>query len=332
MSEHDFDGDDDIFSKSGRFGGNAEKRKDPAKPGGFGKSGNAGKPKDSTASSAGEGDAEAMRHLEHEFAAIDRESHRTVAVVFAAIAAVVALIFFGLQIRDKTTLLIFHDNPPIGYLPVSEYSLRQPSTGKPISSARTWHYPSQYTILSDDATSSGVKRGARCRIDKRDCDHALVTSRGVQPGDSWGDFVKRYGDVTAYEITVDDNESGRDDSYMSDEDQAAASDLREQHGITIDDFDRDYIQIGKVDLSRNRLTVRFRAVLYDTTVLYTEADQWGGYLDSTQERHWRIGGRYGTMLAPNRQSFNLEFEFANSATWEGLGDGDLISISSSLYN
>ena len=34
MSEHDFDGDDDIFSKSGRFGGNAEKRKDPAKPGG----------------------------------------------------------------------------------------------------------------------------------------------------------------------------------------------------------------------------------------------------------------------------------------------------------
>ena len=117
MSEHDFDGDDDIFSKSGRFGGNAEKRKDPAKPGGFGKSGNAGKPKDSTASSAGEGDAEAMRHLEHEFAAIDRESHRTVAVVFAAIAAVVALIFFGLQIRDKTTLLIFHDNPPIGYLP-----------------------------------------------------------------------------------------------------------------------------------------------------------------------------------------------------------------------
>ena len=61
MSEHDFDGDDDIFSKSGRFGGNAEKRKDPAKPGGFGKSGNAGKPKDSTASSAGEGDAEAMR-------------------------------------------------------------------------------------------------------------------------------------------------------------------------------------------------------------------------------------------------------------------------------
>ena len=74
------------------------------------------------------------------------------------------------------------------------------------------------------------------------------------------------------------------------------------------------------------------SVLYDTTVLYTEADQWGGYLDSTQERHWRIGGRYGTMLAPNRQSFNLEFEFANSATWEGLGDGDLISISSSLYN
>lgn len=53
----------------------------------------------------------------------------------------------------------------------------------------------------------------------------------------------------------------------------AASDLREQHGITIDDFDRDYIQTGKVDLSRNRLTVRFRAVLYDTTVLYTEADQ-----------------------------------------------------------
>ena len=147
MSEHDFDGDDDIFSKSGRFGGNAEKRKDPAKPGGFGKSGNAGKPKDSTASSAGEGDAEAMRHLEHEFAAIDRESHRTVAVVFAAIAAVVALIFFGLQIRDKTTLLIFHDNPPIGYLPVSEYSLRQPSTGKPISSARAWHYPSQYLSL-----------------------------------------------------------------------------------------------------------------------------------------------------------------------------------------
>ena len=91
MSEHDFDGDDDIFSKSGRFGGNAEKRKDPAKPGGFGKSGNAGKPKDSTASSAGEGDAEAMRHLEHEFAAIDRESHRTVAVVFAAIAAVFAV-------------------------------------------------------------------------------------------------------------------------------------------------------------------------------------------------------------------------------------------------
>ena len=180
MSEHDFDGDDDIFSKSGRFGGNAEKRKDPAKPGGFGKSGNAGKPKDSTASSAGEGDAEAMRHLEHEFAAIDRESHRTVAVVFAAIAAVVALIFFGLQIRDKTTLLIFHDNPPIGYLPVSEYSLRQPSTGKPISSARTWHYPSQYTILSDDATSSGVKPRAisrRCSDERQVIGSALRRER-----------------------------------------------------------------------------------------------------------------------------------------------------------
>lgn len=162
MPEHDFDGDDDIFSKSGRFGGNAEKRKDPAKPGGFGKSGNAGKPKDSTASSAGEGDAEAMRHLEHEFAAIDRESHRTVAVVFAAIAAVVALIFFGLQIRDKTTLLIFHDNPPIGYLPVSEYSLRQPSTGKPISSARTWHYPSQsrFSATTPPAAASSAAHGA----------------------------------------------------------------------------------------------------------------------------------------------------------------------------
>lgn len=158
--------------------------------------------------------------------------------------------------------------------------------------------------FSDDATSSGVKRGARCRIDKRDCDHALVTSRGVQPGDSWGDFVKRYGDVTAYEITVDDNESGRDDSYMSDEDQAAASDLREQHGITIDDFDRDYIQTGKVDLSRNRLTVRFRAVLYDTTVLYTEADQWEaistpprngiGVSVAGTARCWRRTGRAST--------------------------------------
>ena len=42
--------------------------------------------------------------------------------------------------------------------------------------------------------------------------------------------------------------------------------------------------------------------------------------------------RFGANIVPYRQSFNLEFEFANSATWEGLGDGDLISISSSLYN
>ena len=139
MSEHDFDGDDDIFSKSGRFGGNAEKRKDPAKPGGFGKSGNAGMPKDSTASSAGEGDAEAMRHLEHEFAAIDRESHRTVAVVFAAIAAVVALIFFGLQIRDKTTLLIFHDRSARRAHGITPASTRFSATTPPAAASSAAH-------------------------------------------------------------------------------------------------------------------------------------------------------------------------------------------------
>ena len=243
-----------------------------------------------------------------------------------AILALIAFVSAGVFLSDKTTLLIRDSGAPAGYLPVSEYSLAQPSTGKPVASIRTGKY-SQFTILDDNDA------GARCSVNKHGCDHALVTSRGIRPGSGWNDFVLAYGDVTAYEIRVDANDDGDYyKSYMSDEDRRAEESVREHRGITVAAFDRDYVRAGKVDPTANRVTVTFRAGYQSGNVLYTAADQWQGYLNSIEKRRWHVGRQYGELSGPAIQYFTLEFDFGNRTVWEGLSEGGVISISSSLYN
>lgn len=253
-------------------------------------------------------------------------TRREVMLVCLAILALIALVSAGVFVSDKTTLLIRDGGAPAGYLPVGEYSLVQPSTGKPVASIRTGKY-SQFTILDDNDD------GARCSVNKHGCDHALATSRGIRPGSGWDDFVRAYGDVTAYEIRVDANDDGDYyKSYMSDEDRRAEERVREHRGITIAAFDRNYVRTGKVDPAANRVTVTFRAGYQSGNVLYTADDQWQGYLNSIEKRRWHIGRQYGELSGPAIQYFTLEFDFGNSTVWEGLSEGGVISISSSLHN
>lgn len=246
---------------------------------------------------------------------------------FLALIALFVAVALWVFVSDHSTLLLGNGDGdvPAGYLPASEYSLVDQSTGKPVASTRTTKY-SQFTQWDDNSD------GAHCSVNKKRCNHALVTSRGIRPGSSWDDFVRAYGDMTVDEIKVDAN--GDDDyykSYMSDEDRLAEEDVREHRGVTVASFDRDYVKTGKVDLANNQIVVTFRAGYQSGKMLYTADEQWEGYYKSIEKRRWHIGRQSGELSGPALRYFKLEFDFSNSAQWEGAGEGDVIDISSSLY-
>lgn len=234
---------------------------------------------------------------------------------------IIAALVLAVIIPNHTTLLLVKDNPPTGYLPVSEYRLVQPSTNEPIGRVRSWDYPSQRTFKISD--------GAACSIDGVECDHALRTSRGIQPGSSWNDFVKAYGDMTAHGILVQPNDDDDYRDYMSDEDRGRQRGLLQHDETTIADFDSDYIRTGRISLAENSLTVTFRAGFRGMKVLYTADEQWQGWLESSEKRRWHIGRRSGEMPTVDVQHFTLEFTFGSTAQFSSLrNDGDLYSISS----
>ncbi|WP_219099424.1 hypothetical protein [Bifidobacterium pluvialisilvae] len=256
--------------------------------------------------------------------------------IHPAVAAiiVVALVFgvSGLWVyfRDYSTVLLRHDDVPDGYLPVSEYSLIRQGENQPVSKPNGWHYASQYTNVVDSSGSGeGDERvGTTCRIDKRDCNDILVTSRGIRPGSSWNDFVKRYGGMTAYEINVTDGGSDSYKSYMSDEDRLAEQNNREHYFITVGDFDREYVHAGTIDLSSQFIEVTFRADYQSGRILYTEADQSKARQAGERKRFWWLpgSGRSGRISGPAVQSYEMTFDFGNNASRSYIDDGDLTSI------
>ncbi|MBT1177188.1 hypothetical protein JS532_06365 [Bifidobacterium callimiconis] len=248
-------------------------------------------------------------------AAARPRSSRTAAIV---LILALALTIVGSVTIGTTTLITTDDNPPSGYLPVSEYSLVNTASGSIVTKAYVRDYPGQFTSVGEDGNS--------CRIDHEDCDFTLATQRGIRPGDGWNAFVRQYGNMTADEIIVSDNDGGYVKSYMSDEDRAAERNLREHYNITVAEFDRKYIQAGKIDLAQRAVTVTFQAKYKLGRTYYTAAEQWeaeygGGLLNVGPLR------RYNGLLDFDPQTYIMEFDFGNNAMRPYLDDGDLISIS-----
>lgn len=149
-------------------------------------------------------------------------------LVFLMAAVLSALCFMsGRYVRENTTLFM-NDKTPEGYLPLTEYALFDPTTGKPVQNVRGFTYEDRYAY---DYSST-----------------QYITSRNIANGSSWEDFVEAYGDCTAESIlaTPELKITGN-----------KAKETFWDTSLTVREFDERYIQSGQIDLRYYNLSILF---------------------------------------------------------------------------
>ena len=149
------------------------------------------------------------------------------------------------------------------------------------------------------------------------------TTRGITAGDSWDDFVREYGNYTAYSISIYPEE------YIPyDEQPDDYYDTHYFYYMNVAEFDREYIQSGKVDLSENEIYVDFSVYVYGRHTAYTENEY-----DTILDLHYSNNMPDGSIFDPQLQRYTLEFTFGpKDAFWRSLPeDGALHSFSYDHY-
>ncbi|MBQ6356819.1 MAG: hypothetical protein IJI52_06950 [Solobacterium sp.] len=217
----------------------------------------------------------------------------------------VAVAYAGLQFYNRTALFVNKSSAPDGYLALEDYLLVDEDM-EPTDSLNSLFFEDQWIYRS-----------------YADYYDARSTTFGLAPGASWQEFVELYGDYTAYSIHIDPEEEVpynlRDDEYYS---------THYLEYMNIADFDRDYIQSGRVDLKDNSIYISFRAAVWGNKIAYSEKEY-----QKIIDRHYDSMWPDGSVFDPLVQRYELEFDFYPSShhTYETVPDGTLEYISTYHY-
>jgi hypothetical protein len=216
-------------------------------------------------------------------------------------AAAIAVALTGMVFYNRTPA--FADTAaPEGYLPLEEY-LYLNENGDPEGSLMNPFYEGGWVYYGEE--------------------EVYTTTKGITVGSTWDDFVEAYGQYTAYSISVVPEEDipydERPDSYY---------DEHYFDFMKVEDFDREYIKTGKVDLSTNTVYVEFTVYVYGRHAAYTEKQY-----EQVLDLHSSNNMPDGSIFDPKLQHYCLDFTFSPKDTfWDELPeDGTLNYISYDHY-
>ena len=229
-----------------------------------------------------------------------RKKKHTLGKVFAG-AAAIAVTLTGMVFYNRTPA--FADTAaPEGYLPLEEY-LYLDEDGNTHGSLMNPFYEGDWFYYGEG--------------------DQYTTTKGITVGDSWNDFVEAYGEYRAYSISVLPEESIPWDEQPDDYYDTHYFDY-----MSIAEFDREYIQSGKVDLSENTIYVEFVVYVHGRTVAYTEKDY-----ERILDEHYGNNMPNGSVLDPRLQRYCLEFTFSpKESFWNELPqDGSIYCIDYDHY-
>lgn len=194
---------------------------------------------------------------------------RVVAGIFACALA----LFAGRWLRYDTTLFMEHRTLN-GYLPVEEYMLNYSDTGEPVQNVRSFRL-NRYGVY--------------------DYNSGYETSRGIETGDSWEEFVEAYGDVTINSVYTP---YFKDDG-MIDWDQE--TEYYYDKTMTVREFDEQHVRNGTFDPARQGIDLEFEVETDGVKVLYSE-DEKNNYIHNYLSSH-----PFG--FYPRTRNIYLEFTF-----------------------
>ena len=182
----------------------------------------------------------------------------------------------GAALRN-TTLFLEHRSVD-QYLPVEEYVLKDQETGNYTQNIRSLDLKNEYVYSS----RSSYK----------------MTSRGIKVGDSWNDFMNAYGDIHADSIYV--HRVG-EDGYVS---YSNEDSLYIGESILLNEFQKQYIDTGKVDPDRDEITVVFRVDTDGFRLFYNESE-----LDRVYDEYFQHPLRHPFRSYPDFKTFTLDLTF-----------------------
>ncbi|MBO7703473.1 MAG: hypothetical protein J6S26_03420 [Solobacterium sp.] len=159
-------------------------------------------------------------------------------VILIALACIACLIG-GIWFRKTSTLLV-EKRTRTSYLPAEDFMLVESETGEPVQKLNSFSFNREYSFYSSHGH--------------------LETTKGLKPGDSWEEFVEKYGDYymdTAYAYHLDENgfpDFEKGSVYVYDE-------------MTVSEYNRQYVETGAVDPATDEIDITF-SVYTDGRKLY----------------------------------------------------------------
>jgi hypothetical protein len=143
-----------------------------------------------------------------------RKRQWTILLIVLLIAFAFVSVEIGLYARSHNHIPEMRTAEP-GYLSLNEYVLIDTATGEKTQILTNAQFTSETTF------TFGFKQ--------------YETVRGLKPGDSWEAFVKAYGDCIPEKIEIESAE-GKEEIQI-------------EPGITIEQFDQNYIRSGRVNFA-----------------------------------------------------------------------------------
>lgn len=143
---------------------------------------------------------------------------------------------------SQTTLFLNTSNVPDGYLPIKDYEFVDKSTKEHITNVKAFSFDDEYISYGYD--------------------NGLETTLGISTNSTWDEFVEAYGSYTAcYILASVSNYDSEDYDYVY------------LNWITVEDFDNEYIQTGKVSLDTYDIDIAFSTIVKNNKAYYTQGSQ-----------------------------------------------------------
>ena len=210
---------------------------------------------------------------------------------------IVFIMFIVTWLFYHTTLFVSYRPGVEDYLPVEEYRLYDSHN----SSEDILRSLTDVGYNTSLFSSNGLRR----------------TSRGIQPGASWEEFVEAYGDVRAQSYSADDfSEDEHSDEYY---------DTHYVNDMTVREYDEQYIKTGIINMDKEELDIVFSFSTQGTDIIYTEEER-DKMLERYYDSYFSFGFIHGSFY-PAYHSISLNFTFYPPYETDGYDTPVLESIS-----
>lgn len=212
---------------------------------------------------------------------------------------IILIAIFIAWVWNYTTIFVNDSKAPEGYLPIKDYFLRNYETGRQ-PSTRSLYFRDQYTDYSEYT-------------------NPLETSFGLRPEASWQEFVSLYGPYNLDYISC---------FYM---DGKSSQHQYVEGPITVNDFDKEYIQTNQIDLEKYSLDLCFSIQVWGSSVQYTDDEKYQAR-DSFYSHSIWLGDYHFSFFQPKIQSLSMYLSFVPSGIYPSFEQGGLMSICVYKYN